>query len=148
MRLRVGSLSSSSVTGCGRETTLSLYCFCISIALENILSKSLPFSASISCRTFRTSSTIGSSHILHLHQLLRRADHRCCNSKSIIHFAKNSAHSTTGYVRTVPTEQVGHPVPDSHRQMRGIYFGLLWNVDSGKIRGGQLTYLVIQFQDG
>src|SRR5205085_588485 len=145
MRLRVGSFSSSSVTGCGRETTLSLYCFSIPMALENILSKSLPFSASISCRTFRTSSTIGSSHILHLHQLFRRADHRCCNSKAVIHFDKDSTHPTTGYVRTVPTEQVVHPVPDSHCQMRGIYFGLLWDVDSSKIRVGQLPYLVIQF---
>src|SRR5436309_5932915 len=120
MRLRLGSISSSSVRCFGRDTTLSLYWFCISIALENILSKSSPFSASISCRTFRTSSTIGSSHISHLHQFFRCADHRCTDAKSFVHLPKDPPHPATGDMRTIPTEQVIHLVPDGYRQMGSI----------------------------
>ena len=128
-----------SLPSLGREivrTRRSLYRIWISTALAAILSKSFPHSNSISRRVFRVSSTIGSCHMLHLHQLLWRAYHRRVNPQSLVYSGEYLPYSGTRHVFAIPGKQIVGPVPHRDCKMKMLLILLLRKVDCVKVPFG------------
>src|SRR5262245_4497464 len=81
--------------------------------------------AAYASRMARTSSTIGSCHdILNLHEFFGSTNDRGLIASRPAHVFNVTPDGRVSKVRTVPSEQVLHPVHGRNRNMQSVYYGI------------------------